>query len=1177
MKSISVIEKKSKNTFSFLAFLLLVCLSFTSLYGQAQERTVTLNVQNENVETVLKSIGKQVGVKFFYDQNIVSDAPRVTMNVKNASLKNVLDKVASQTKLVFNRNNNTITVGKQSVKSASKHIKAIKGKVVDSSGEPVIGANVLVKGTTNGVITDFDGNYALNDVPADATIQITYIGFRNVEMKADSKELVQVVLKEDSELLSEVVVVGYGSQKRANVTGAVATITAEDINNRPVTSAAGALQGADPSINLTINTGTLDSDYKIDIRGVASINGGSPLILADGMEVSLNQINPNDIESVSVLKDASAASIYGAKASSGVILITTKKGKDTKGKAVINYNGRMAWKQNTTSTDYITTGYDYVDMVNRFYESQQGKVLLTYGEEGMQLLYDRRNDKTENASRPWVLTDEKGKYMYYANYDWYGYMFKRTRPEQEHNISINGGTDKINYFISGRLLDQDGIFNIYEDNYKNYSFRAKVNAQLNERLHYTVGFNYNTNIYKYGTYESEEQTLFFTSYNIYPSIVPRNPDGTVVQYINQMSSNSPLGGGHAGMLTADKARNSRENSDWILTNQFDFKVLDGLTLTASYAYKNRGRKYTYRNMPFEYSRQEGVLTEFTSGTVRDYYKEIHRTVKDHNINAYATYEHLWNMKHNFKAVAGMQFEDYRADQLSAEKSDLLSESLSSMSVATGEMVISQDISAWRTLGFFTRVNYDYMGKYLLEMSGRWDGTSRFAAADRWGFFPSASLGWRTSEENFFEPLKDFWNSAKVRFSLGSLGNQQVDNYAYFDQISTDSQMSYTFDGLTKAYYAKVTNPKSANLTWETITTYNWGLDLGFFDNRLSVTADYFIRYTNDMLTTSLTLPSVFGANTPEANCANLRTNGWELYLGWNDSFKLAGKEFKYNVSATVGDYKSVITKYNNPDKLISDYYEGRTLGEIWGYKVGGLFATDEEAAAYQAEINDKAVNNRVYSSKTESSLKAGDVRFLDLDGDKVISEGSGTVSDPGDKRIIGNETPRYSYTFRLGAEYAGIDFSAFFQGVGKRDWYPTQYSYNFWGPYSQPAVSFIHKDFLDNCWSEENPDAYFPRQRGYQAYSAGSLGVVNDRYLQNAAYLRLKNITLGYTFPLKTKWLNKARVYVSGENLFYWSPIKKYSKLVDPELCHSTSTKYSKSGYGYGFSKTFSVGIDVTF
>lgn len=1177
MKSISVIEKKNDNRFSFLAFLLFICLSFTSVYGRAQEKTVTLNVQNERVENVLKSIGKQTGVKFFYDQKVVSEAPQVTMNVSNALLKNVLDKVASQTKLVFNRDNNTITVGRQPEKGTTKRLRNIKGKVVDSSGEPVIGANVLVKGTTNGVITDFDGNYVLNDVPENATIQITYIGFQNVEMMAGSKELAQVVLKEDSEMLSEVVVVGYGSQKRANVTGAVATITADDINNRPVTSAAGALQGADPSINLTFGSGSLDSDYSINIRGVASINGGSPLVLADGMEVSLNQINPNDIESVSVLKDASASAVYGAKASSGVILITTKNGKDTKGKASITYNGRMAWKQNTTSTDFITTGYDYVSMINRFYEAYQGKQWLVYDEAGMQMLYDRRNDKKENPDRPWVITDEKGKYMYYANFDWYGYLFNRTRPEQEHNISVTGGTDKVNYFISGRFLDQKGVFNIYDDTYTNYSFRAKVNAKFNDRLNYTVNANFNSNIYKYAGMYNEQQTMYFLAYNVFPTVVPRNPDGSIVQYINQMSSNSPMGGGHAGFLTADKARNSRKNEDWILSNQLDFKVFDDLTLTATYAYKNRGRVYKYRNMPFEYSQQEGVTKKFTSGTIYDYYQESHRTIEDHNVNAYATYEHLWDKKHNFKAVAGMQFEDYRSDQHTVKKTDLLSESLSSLGVATGEATITQDISAFRTLGFFGRLNYDYMGKYLLELSGRWDGTSRFASADRWGFFPSASLGWRVSEEKFFEPLKDFWSSAKVRFSLGSLGNQQVDYYAYFDQISTDNQMSYTFDGATKAYYGKVTDPKSANLTWETITTYNWGLDLGFFDNRLTVTADYFIRYTNDMLTTSLTLPSVYGANTPEANCANLRTNGWELYVGWNDQFKLGGKSFKYNISASIGDYKRVITKYNNPDKLISDYYEGKVLGEIWGYKTAGLFATDEEAAAYQAQVNDKAVNNRVYASKQDNYLRAGDVHFLDLDGDGVISEGSGTVADSGDKRIIGNTTPRYSYSFRLGAEYAGFDFSAFFQGVGKQDWCPTQYAYYFWGPYTIPSVSFIHEDFMDNCWSEENPNGYFPRQRGYQAYSSGSLGVNSDRYMQNVAYLRLKNLTLGYTLPISKKVLNKVRVYFSGENLFYWSPLKKYCKTIDPELAITSSTYYSNSGLGYGYSKSFSVGLDVTF
>ena len=1091
----------------------------------------------------------------------------------------MLNKITEQTKLVFNRDNNTITVGKKDAKKANAgQIRTVKGKVVDDAGEPIIGANVLVKGTTNGVITDFDGNYELSNVPSDATIQITYIGYQNVELKAGNKDLAQVTLKEDSEMLSEVVVVGYGSQKRANVTGAVATITAKDINNRPVTSAAGALQGADPSLNLTFNSGTLDSDYKIDIRGVASINGGTPLVLADGMEVSLNQINPNDIESVSVLKDASASSIYGAKASSGVILITTKKGKDMKGKANVSYNGRMAWKQNTTSTDFITTGYDYVDLVNTFYESYKGTKLLKYDEEGMEMLYERRNDASENADRPWVTTASNGKYMYYGNFDWYGYLFNRTRPEQEHNVSITGGNDKVNYFVSGRLLNQTGIFNVYDDNYKNYSFRAKVNAQLNDRLSYTVNVNHNANTYKYAGYENEQQTLSFLSYNVFPVFVPRNPDGTIVQYVNQMDGNSPLGGGHVGLITANKARNKRQNTDWILTNQFDFKVFDDLTLTASYAYKSRSRHYAYRQMPIEYSRQEGVVTEFTSGTVYDYYQETRRKIDNHNLNVYATYEHSWNKKHNFKAVAGSQFEDYRSDLLRVKKTSLLSEDLSSMSVATGETTTTQEISAYRTLGFFGRLNYDYMGKYLVELSGRWDGSSRFASDDRWGFFPSASLGWRASEEKFFEPLKSFWSSAKVRFSLGSLGNQQVDNYAYFDQISTDNTMSYTFDGLTKSYYAKVTDPKTAGLTWETVTTYNWGLDLSFLSNRLTVTADYFIRYTKDMLTTSLTLPSVFGANTPEANCADLRTNGWELYVGWNDEFKLAGKPFKYNVAATIGDYKSTITKYNNPDKLISDYYEGMTLGEIWGYSVEGLFATDEEAAEYQATINDKAVNNRVYNSQTDNYLRAGDVRFRDLDGDNMISSGSGTVDDPGDKRIIGNKLPRYSYTFRLGANYQGFDISAFFQGVGKQNWMPTQYSYSFWGPYAIPGVSFISEDFLDNCWSEENPDGYFPRQRGYQTYSAGALGVTTDRYLQNVAYLRLKNLTLGYTLPIKNKKiLNSARVYVSGENLFYWSPLKKYTKLIDPELTNTSSTYYSGSGTGYGYSKTFSVGLDITF
>lgn len=1056
--------------------------------------------------------------------------------------------------------------------------RTVTGKVSDERGEPVIGAAVMVRGTATGTVTDMDGNFTLADVASDAEITISFIGFENQTFRASDPALATVVLREDSEALSEVVVVGYGTQKRANLTGAVSTIGADDINNRPVTAAAGALQGMDPAVNLTFNTGSLDSDYSVDIRGVASINGGTPLILADGMEVSLNQINPNDIESISILKDASASSIYGAKASSGVILITTKRGKDMQGKATVAYTGRVGWKKSTTSTDFITTGYDYVSLVNRFYESYQGRQWLSYDDEGMQTLLDRRGDTTENPSRPWVTTDAQGRYMYYANFDWYNYLFRQTRPEHEHNVSITGGNDRVNYFVSGRILDQDGIFKIYHDKYRNYSFRGKLSARLNKMLSYVGNVNFNTTEYKYAGFRNEQQTLYFLSYNLFPSVTPRNPDGTIVQYINQMTGNSPLGGGHAGFLTANEARNKRTNKDLVLTNQVDISPIDGLTITASYAYKDRNRTRNHRNMPFDYSRREGVTTTFTSGTIRDYYQEIHLNVRDHNLNIYGTYAHTWGGAHNFKAVAGVQYEDYRSSELDVLKYNLLSKQLSSMSVATGETVTSQEINAWRTLGYFGRVNYDWRGRYLLEVSGRADGTSRFARNDRWGFFPSASAGWRVSDEGFFESLRGFWDNAKVRFSVGSLGNQQVGTYAYFDEVSTDNTMSYTFDGAQQAYYASVSDPKSANLTWETITTYNFGLDLAFLQNRLTVVGDYFIRYTRDMLTHSLTLPATFGAATPEGNSADLRTNGWELSVGWHDTLTLGGRPFRYNATATIGDYTSTITKFYNPNKLISDYYEGMRLGDIWGYKVGGLFASDAEAAAYQASVDDRAVNNRVYSSRTDAYLRAGDVMFLDLDGDGVISEGSGTVDDPGDRRIIGNRLPRYSYSLRLGADWLGIDFSIFFQGVGRQNWYPTQYSYTFWGPYSLPSASFIPKDFESMCWSEENTGAYFPRQRGNQAYSAGALNVVNDRYLQNAAYLRLKNVSVGYTLPLPNNAaVQKVRVYFAGENLHYWSPMKKHTKTVDPELVNSTSTYNSRSGVGYGFSKSFSCGLDITF
>lgn len=1152
-------------------------LSFCVVQANAQNNSaIKLNLNNTTLSEAIKSIESQSDYRFVFDSTVPLQQ-RATLQISETNIVTILNRLFSGKGISFEISGNQIVLKKQVQQPTQR--RTIAGNITDATGEPVIGATVMVKGdATKGTVTDYDGNYSIIEVPLDAVISISYVGYRPIELLASSTQLENIVLQEDTEMLDEVVVVGYGTQRRVNLTGAVSTISGKELNERPVVSAASALQGADPSVNIGFNTGSPASGYSINIRGVMSVNGGNPLILVDGVETSLTQVNPNDIESVSVLKDASASAIYGAKASSGVIIITTKKGADTQGSAKISYSSRYGVSQNTTSDDYITTGYDHVNIVNNFYRVYQGRDMLLYSGDDLKLLEDRRNDVTEHPDRPWTIVGDDGRYKYYGNFDWYNYFYRSSRPQQEHNVSATGGTDKVSYYISGRYLEQEGIFKIYPDKYDNYSFRGKIDAQLKEWLKYSLNVNFNNNDYKYAGYRNEQQTIHSLQSNISAAFLPVNPDGSIMQYTNQLQANSPIGAGHGGFITANTARNSRGNTQWTLANQFEVKLLPDLTLTASHAYRNYSRLNKHRNMPFEYSRQEGLFQSFTSGTIYNEYREVHYNSVNHNYNVFATYNKLFNNAHNFTGLVGTQYEDFRSVENELIQRDLLNDNLSSFSIATGEAQILQSINTNATLGYFGRVNYDYMGKYLIEMSGRFDGSSRFAPDYRWGFFPSASVGWRISEESFWQPLKNVWDDAKLRFSYGSLGNQQVPSYSYIEQISSDNTMSYTFDGSTRANYARVSAPISSTLTWETVYTYNFGADLSFLRNRLNVTADYFIRDTKDMLTPAKTLPDVFGASTPRENAADLRTNGWELQVSWRNKFNLLGKPFNYNVGATIGDYITKITRFENEKKSLLDYYEGQTLGEIWGYRVDGLFATNEEAEAWQAKIkNDKAVNNRVYISKQESKLMAGDLRFVDVDGDGNIWEGSNTVEDPGDRTIIGNSLPRYNYSFRFGADWNGFDISAFFQGVGKQDWYPTQNGYNFWGPYSFPSLSFIHKDFLTNTWSEENPDAYFPRPRGYATYSAGSLGVINDRYLQDVSYLRLKNLTVGYKLPMLKNTFEQIRVYATGENLFYWSALKKYTKTVDPELTNTSSTYNSGSGVGYTYSKSYSLGINITF
>lgn len=1068
-------------------------------------------------------------------------------------------------------------------------IRTYSGTVSDAlTGEPLVGVSVYNPGTKQGALTGSDGRFSLSAKPGQKLIA-SLIGYVQKEVMADGTGELTILMDMDTQLLEDAVVVGYASQKKINITGAVSAISGEEVSKRPVTSAMHALQGIDPSLNISIDSGNPTAGNDLNIRGVPSINGGSPLILVDGVPgMSLRFINAGDIESISILKDASASAIYGAKASAGVILVTTKSGSSKSGKATVTYTNNFSWTSPTTEHDFITTGYDYAKIIDDLYFSRYAYSAFNYTEQDWAELEARRYDKTENPDRPWVVVGDDGKYHYYGNFDWYHNIYNTNRFGQEHNLSVSGGTKDVNYYVSGRFYDQEGTLSgpmiQQKENFSNYAFRAKFEARLFKWAKWTTNAAINANYQVYPGTTNEALTIAALEQNVAPMFVPYNPDGSIVMYPADLR-NISLGTGRTAELANGDNKHIIDNKMLTLSNNLHLDIFRDLSFDATYNINNYRRLYKDRNHADTYSDAIGVFKTATNYS-KDYYRERMYEYYIHSVDAYFSYGHSWMDRHNFKAVAGMNYEYYRSTDNTVEQYGLGSDILDTFNSVNDDTYwqVSQDISAYKTLGFFGRVNYDYRGKYLMEASVRADGTSRFPSDGRWGIFPSVSAGWRFTEEPFMKNLRHWWSNGKLRLSYGALGNQQVSNYLYLQRI-TSSTLSYLFDDSGKAKSTSVTDPMSSDLSWETVKTWNAGLDLNFLNSRLSFTGDYFIRKTEDMLTESLTLPSVYGASTPTANCADLRTNGWEVTLSWKDRLMVGGSPFDYGITAMVGDYQTVITKYSNDSKIFSDYYEGKKLGEIWGYHVPKLFDTDEEAAAYQESIgNSSNVYQRVYNMQNGlGKLMAGDVMFEDRDGSGSIGIGSGTVDDPGDMMVIGNTTPRYSYSFRLDFSWKGFDLSAFFQGIGKRDWYPTAnkdaiYGSNqFWQLYSYPILSFITEDFMDDVWTEENTDAYFPRLRPIQCYNSGPLGQNNDRYIQSVAYLRFKNLTIGYTLPVLKKYFTKIRLYASGENICYWSPLKKHCKLIDPELAISDGTYKAGTGTGYTMPRTFSFGVDITF
>lgn len=1058
----------------------------------------------------------------------------------------------------------------------------VNGLVSDESGNPLPFVSVTSRNSITKkmyyAITDTLGRFTMKDLPLQGSYSFDFssAGFQKKTLtgyvlKSGVPNSVVVSLAADLTQLNEVIVVGYGTQKKVNLTGAVNQLSGDELRDRPATNISSMLQGAMPNLNIRVGGGAPGTIGDLNIRGVTSINGntaqtGAPLVLIDGIPGTLDRLNPEEVQTISVLKDAASAAIYGARGAFGVVLITTKSG--AAGKTVVRYNNSFGYSTPTVSTDFLTNGYDWMRLNDKALAHIGG--YSGYTERDYEELLARRNDKTEDPSRPWVTIQNrngKDQYVYYGNYDWWDIMFTKWQPMQNHNISLSGGTDKVTFMINGNMKTKDGIQRMHTDKYNSKTLRTKISAQLYPWLKVSNNTNFYHSSYDYvGRPGGGNANFVHVNVHASPAYAPYNPDGTA-SYISGLNSYD-IGDGIFAMLINGNTRGRDRKYELTSISEITLTPVKDLNITANYSYNMYTDPSFYRQTPATYSLYPGVV-EVTPKYNIDKLSESQQFNQVHVVNLYADYVKTFNKVHNLKLLAGYNSELNMPKKITAERMDLSSDILNDLNLGTGVQTVLGSSSEYSLIGLFYRLNYDYKGKYLIETNGRYDGSSRFPRNDRWGFFPSVSAAWRVSEENFFQPLKHIVSDLKFRGSVGSLGNQAVSSaYPYISTLNPGTA-AYILDGERAKYYSSPA-PVSATLTWEEVTSYNVGIDAAFFKNRLNVSYDQYVRNTTGMLSKGVDLPNVFGADEPVVNVASLRTQGFELTMNWQDHVMIGGKPFRYNAGVALSDNRSKITHILNSTQATSSLYEGKNIGEIWGYITDGFFQTDAEAKTYpvdQVWLNYVRRDNNI-------PIRAGDLRWIDLNGDNKISAGANTVNDPGDQRVIGNSTPRYQYAFNLGADWNNFDLSIFFQGLGKMDWYPGNNADRFWGPYSRPYFSFIPSDFEKDIYSPTNKDAYFPNLLAYVALNANNeLRATNNRYLQDLAYLRLKNLTLGYTLPrnLTSRFkVQRFRAFVSGENLFTWTKLR--SKYIDPEQAMANI-----DGRVYPFSKTLAFGFDVSF
>lgn len=1099
--------------------------------------------------------------------------------------------------------------------------QTVSGTVYDSANQPLIGAAVMVKGTTIGAITSEAGTYSLS-APVDAVLLCQNIGYKSQEVSVNGRAKIDFVLEEDAEMLEGTVVVGYGTLKKTQLVGAVETVDGEDLANRTNATVSRSLQGQVAGLSIGIVDGKASHQGSISIRGNASKSyesrnfsgsggakletgsmgqGGSCLVMIDGVEGDLTTVNPEDVESISVLKDAASCAVYGARGAFGVILVTTKKPATDRISA--NFSASVGINRRTRiwEDEVVTDGYEWAQYYALFAQWSASTPVAggglngtyptkvngydTFSPEYVEELRRRWHDPDyENYQNPYGYAAD-GTYLYYGSTNWFDLYYKDYNTTQNYNFSVSGSSEKTSFSVSGRYYTQDGIYNFGNEKFNSLSLRAKGSIQVTKWLKISENAYIFKRLY-------HQPTIVSGSYVIQrqfdiraqPVLLPENEDGTLT---------------FAGAATCwgawhnDEAYQENNKLDMITTTTIDIEPIKNvLKFSADVTYKGI-RSTQLRLSPM----QTGYLSAIATKNYNEYsssYKSDWRYNTDYwAANVVGTWTPKLNENHDLNVMGGWNLASTNYRRLYLQRKGVMYPQMPSFELMDIDTYsVEDDGYDRRETGFFARANYTLFKRYIFEVAGRYDGSSRFPVNQRWGFFPSASFGWRISEEPWMKGTKTWLSNLKLRANAGSLGNANISDYAFMDTWSV-SKSSILINGEKVPSTISPTSLVPESLTWETITTYDVGLDADFFNNRLSFSGDFYIKNSTNLLIAGPTLPEQLGASTPKGNYGATRDTGYELQLQWKDSFKLANKPFRYSIKGTFFDNKCIVTDVYNPKGYIISPYVGKEWGEIWGFRTAGIFASN-------AEANDWAVDTWHQNGTSIYRAYAGDLKYVDINGNGKIDIGSQTLDDHGDLEVIGNEMPRYQFGLNLDFNWNGIGLSIALQGIGKKDWYFSNGSGFFYGMYDH-SYGYMLKDQIGKMvdidissadWVVTNMDSnpYWTSPRSHVANrNVGPLATPNDHFLQSVAYLRLKNLTLDYTIP--SKFTEKAhikslKVYFSGENLGVITALHKHNKMLDPEVIEAGDTDTNNhdkgyngmgEGYSYPMLKTFTFGINLSF